>query len=316
MFCLEPITHCLETNLDHHLFSDICDHWAEPKKVYSIGSTLAMLFYWLLLVDLSVFSTRVSAFVLVCGRVLSEVGLFLFGLFFFVLTFSCAVSALDHDTSQFTGIQDAALSFLKITFGMFEESDFKLMHDEPALLIPIFLYVVSTVIFLLNLLIAQLNCSYQSTYQDMVGFARLNRGKIVVEAMSTVAHWRWEKFVASLRLDERCEFGEGDIGLAGGIQVTEPSNVNVTTVDMIRRFGGSTSPAAVWPEDDQGDDEEDAFDRIEKTLQKAMKRMSSGKGSKGGAGGTTGTGSFGQSSSDHKQTESSSDGDDGDGKSD
>ena len=38
-----------------------------------------------------------------------------------------------------------------------------------------------TVIFLLNLLIAQLNCSYATTYQDMLGYARLNRGKIVTE---------------------------------------------------------------------------------------------------------------------------------------
>jgi hypothetical protein len=275
--------------------------------MYSICSVCAMLLYWFLLVDLTVFSTRVSAFVLVCGRVLSEVGLFLFGLAFVILAFSCAVSALKHDIPQFNGIQYAGLSFLKITFGMFETSDYTTLHDEPALLVPVFAYVIATAIFLLNLLIAQLNCSYQSTYQDMVGFARLNRGKIVCEAMATVTHWRWEKFVRALRLDERCEFGEGDIGLAGGIQVTEASNVNVTTVDMIRRFGGSTSPAALWPEEDQqGDDEEDAFDRIEKTLQKAMKRMSSGKGSKGGGGGTSGTGSLGNAGSGDHHTNSSS----------
>merc|ERR1719277_2547671 len=149
-----------------------------------------------------------------------------------------------------------------MTFGMFSGTHYDMLMDYPALLIAIFIYVVTTVIFMLNLLIAQLNCSYQATYQDMLGYARLNRGKIVTETMPSVARWRWERFVAGLRLDDRVEFGEGDIGLAGGIQVWEPASANITTVDMIRRFGGSTSPAAQWPEEENaGDDEEDRFDR-------------------------------------------------------
>merc|ERR1719491_2803480 len=122
-----------------------------------------------------------------------------------------------------------------------------------------------------NLLIAQLNCSYQATYQDMVGFARLNRGKIVCETMPSVAKWRWRRFLETLSLDECVEFGEGDMGISGGVQALEPASANVTTVDMIRRFGGSTSPAAQWPEDTStaiaGDDER--MDRMEKLMDKA-----------------------------------------------
>merc|ERR1719277_2371855 len=100
--------------------------------------------------------------------------------------------------------------------------------------------------------------------------------------MAFVSEQRWVKFLGSLRLDERVEFGEGDIGLAGGIQVLEPASLNITTVDMIRRFGGSTSPAAQWPEEDNtGDDEEDRFERLEKLIEKAMKRMTSSKGGGG-----------------------------------
>merc|ERR1712217_134077 len=153
--------------------------------------------------------------------------------------------------------------------------------------------IIVTVVFLANLLIAQLNCSYQSTYQDMVGFARLNRGKIVTEAMMSVSSKRWEKFITALHLEDACEFGEGDIGLAGGIQILEPASQNITTVDMIRRFGGSTSPAAQWPEEDQaGDDEEDRFERMERLIEKAMKRMTSSRGKKkgAGAGGNTSSG--------------------------
>merc|ERR1712039_56501 len=173
-------------------------------------------------------------------------------------------------------------------------------------LVAMFFYVTTTVVFLLNLLIAQLNCSYQATYKDMVGFARLNRGKIVYETMPSVSKTRWERFIGGMRLDERVEFGEGDIGLSGGIQVWEPASANITTVDMIRRFGGSTSPAAQWPEEENaGDDEEDRFDRMEKLIEKAMKRMSSsGKPGKKGAGG----GSSGQGSSDQGGAESGGDG--------
>merc|ERR1712226_140145 len=106
--------------------------------------------------------------------------------------------------------------------------------------------------------------------------------------MPSVSKTRWERFLKNLRLDKRVEFGEGDIGLSGGIQVWEPASANVTTVDMIRRFGGSTSPMAQWPEEENaGDDEEDRFDRMEKLIEKAMKRMTTSKGGKKGPGGSS-----------------------------
>merc|ERR1719336_1462472 len=107
--------------------------------------------------------------------------------------------------------------------------------------------------------------------------------------MVSVSLVRWQRFFSNLHLDDRLEFNEGDIGLAGGVQVTEPANVNPTTVDAIRRFGGSTSPAMQWPEEDNaGDDEEDRFDKIEKLIEKAMKRLGSGgKTRKGGAMGSS-----------------------------
>mmetsp|Transcript_58772 Transcript_58772/g.166836 ORF Transcript_58772/g.166836 Transcript_58772/m.166836 type:complete len:126 (+) Transcript_58772:3-380(+) len=105
--------------------------------------------------------------------------------------------------------------------------------------------------------------------------------------MPSVPKRRWDAFCSFLHLDDRVEFGEGDIGLSGGIQVWEPSSANITTVDMIKRFGGSTSPVAQWPEETTEGDEEDRFDRMERLIEKAMKRMSSskagGKGSKLGS---------------------------------
>jgi hypothetical protein len=250
-----------------------------------------MILYYALVVDLSVLSTRISAFALVCSRVLTDVGLFLVALAYFILAFSSAISALEQDNEDFEGIPSGALSLLEVTFSMYSGEGYSLMHEEPALMVAVICYVIITVVFLLNLLIAQLNCSYASTFQDMLGFARLNRGKIVIESMPLVAHYRWEAFVTALRLDDRLEFNEGDVGLSGGIQVTETASTNVTTVDMIKRFGGSTSPSMQWPEEEnQGNDAEDRIDKIEKLIEKAMKRTVSSKHKGGGTGTGTGTG--------------------------
>merc|ERR1719277_389021 len=271
---MEPILHCFEDN-DGYLFTEHCQRGEEMLFPYSVMSTAAMLLYFLLLSDLSVFSTRVSSFALICTRGVSEVCLFLFGLTFFVVAFACAVSALEQDDPDFAGIPTSALQLYKITLGMFSGAHYDMLMDYPALMVAIFIYVVTTVIFMLNLLIAQLNCAYQATYQDMLGYARLNRGKIVTETMPSVAKWRWDRFIVALRLDERVEFGEGDIGLAGGLQVFEPASANITTVDMIKRFGGSTSPSAQWPEDTTvaTADDDERMERMEKLMEKAIQRV-------------------------------------------
>merc|ERR1719265_622591 len=107
------------------------------------------------------------------------------------------------------------------------------------------------------------------------------------------------RFIDNLKFEERLEFNEGDIGLAGGIQVSEPSNANPTTVDMIKRFGGSTSPAMPWPEEEgAGDDDDDKFERLEKVILRATKKMEGAggksKGDSSGAGGSS-MGQSGQS---------------------
>jgi len=310
MLCLEPILHCFPHADADSLFTEHCPEGEAVLFKYSIMCTLAMLLYFLLLSDLSVFSTRVSAFVLVCTRVLSELALFIFALVFIVLAFACAISALEQDDPDFAGIPLSAMQLFKITFGMFSGAHYDILAEYPALFFTAVLYVITTIIFMLNLLIAQLSCAYMATYSDMLGFARLNRGRIVTETMPSVPSSRWHAFVQSLRLEDRVEFGEGDLGLAGGIQVFEPASANITTVDMIRRFGGSTSPLAQWPaEENAGDDEEDRFEKLEKLIEKAMKRMTSGKGGKKGGAGESSTGvSGGQDSSSRGGEKSASEG--------
>merc|ERR1711862_954400 len=92
------------------------------------------------------------------------------------------------------------------------------------------------------------------------------RAETIVEIMPSVPNRRWIAFVESLRLNKRLEFNQGDIGVQGGIQMREAANINPTTVDMIRRFGGSTSPEIQWPEDDIDGEGDDRFERMEKLI--------------------------------------------------
>merc|ERR1712187_949328 len=113
------------------------------------------------------------------------------------------------------------------------------------------------------------------------------------ESMPQVSEKRCQGFIGSLRLDQRIEFNEGDVGLSGGIQVQEPASSHPTTVDMIRRFGGSTSPSIAWPEEENNDDDSDKFERLETLVKRTMERLN-----KSGGGGRKGKGGKGSSSAD------------------
>merc|ERR1719277_2114246 len=110
----------------------------------------------------------------------------------------------------------------KMLMNVFDTLDYERLKNEPVVMCVIVVYIVTAYVFLLNMLIAQLACSYGSTYQDMVGFARLRRIKLIVETMPSVSAKNWAAFLNGLKLDQRLEFNEGDVGLAGGIQVSEP----------------------------------------------------------------------------------------------
>merc|ERR1711953_793183 len=291
MLASEPIFHCMSgaEAADGERFTENCTETKDIKKFpYSVFSMLAMFLYFLLLIDLAVMNNKVSAFVLVCGRMISEVGLFLLALGATILTFSSALSCLFNEVPDFSkGLHVGSLKLLEMVLSMYPAGKYAELDRNVVVLIGVCLYLVVSVIFLFNMLIAQLACAYTSIYQDMVGYARLKRIKIIVETMLGIQDKRWFRFVEGLQLEQRIEFNEGDVGLAGGIQVLEPANVNPTTIDMIKRFGGSTSPSIQWPEEETGDDDTDKFERLEKLIQKAMARITKSGGKKGAKGGSS-----------------------------
>ena len=85
----------------------------------------------------------------------------------------------------------------------YDPEHYEKIESEPTLLVMVFVFLIVTVIFFLNMLIAQLSCAYGSVYADMVGYARLERAEKTVEIVPSVSKSRWTRFIDSLRLTKR-----------------------------------------------------------------------------------------------------------------
>merc|ERR1711953_528089 len=152
MVAFEPIIHCLQ---DNHgvLFTDIC-YGSKMYKFfpYSVASMLAMFLYYIQLIDLAVFNNRVSAYVLVCGRMTGEVALFLLALILMILTFASALSCLEQKEKEFWGIPAGGLALWEMELQMFSGEHYDRLHNEPSILLGCFLFLVVASLFLLNML--------------------------------------------------------------------------------------------------------------------------------------------------------------------
>eukprot|EP00930_Biecheleria_cincta_P024686 TRINITY_DN1764_c0_g5_i1.p1 TRINITY_DN1764_c0_g5~~TRINITY_DN1764_c0_g5_i1.p1 ORF type:complete len:383 (-),score=71.38 TRINITY_DN1764_c0_g5_i1:414-1478(-) len=274
LFWTEPILYCMFAGGDTPMFSQDCSGADGVRGFYTIVSMLAMLCYFSLLIDFTALSTRLSAFVLLTGRVLPEMLLTLGACLYCVITFSTSITATGEKNKDFSGMPLAGSSLFQILIKMYSSSHYESLEETPMTMVAVCVFVILTAVFIFNVLIAQLNCAYQQVFNSMIGYARINRMKIVCETMPAISVRRFARFVASLNFEDRLEFGEGDIGLSGGIQVMELASAHPTNVDSIMRFGGSTSPAMPWPdEDDLGSSEAERIDRLAKSFQNAVKKM-------------------------------------------
>jgi len=199
------------------------------------------------------------------------------------MAFGSSISAIEHGQPEFEGLHESVFSLLKISMGMVDGKRFDAYESDPLLAMSIYFCLVSIIVFLVNMLVAQLTCAYEAVYGLMVGYARLERLEIIKNTMPSVTERRWQAFLDNLKVHEKCEFNAGDVGVTGGVQILEPANANPTTQDMIKRFGGSTNVDVQWPADNEGEGgDADKLDRIESLIQKTLKRVTrGGGGSKG-----------------------------------
>lgn len=173
------------------------------------------------------------------------------------------------------------------------------------MIIVIVLFMMLVYSFFFNLLVSQFCGVYTSLAADIKGHARLARGEIIIETFKAVKLSRWQKFMASLDLDTRVDFEEGDIGLAGGIKDFEPALAHPVAKDQIIRFGGRTDGHLPWPEKNH-EDEDNMEKMIQRTIQKSLTKML-GKGGKAGGSNMTGGDTDATSSSHHSSGKNDAD---------
>jgi len=275
MCSLEPMLHCVH---DVNWPTATCPAADNYQQGYSVCSMCAMVMHWLVLIDMAVLYTEIAAFLLVVFNVLGEVQQFLCALLFLLFLFGSSIAILcthcTEDGGEFNDMGNAIISLFAITVRLYQ-GDFRDMAADWNLLAFVLVFVILSAVLLLNLLVAQLNLSYEYIYRDMLGFARLNRASLIVGAMSSCSTSRWNRFSASLELEKRLEFDKGDLGLPGAIQLFELASLHLVNTEQIRRFGGTTSVEQPWPEDDEDHDQEEdideRFDRLEALAQKALK---------------------------------------------
>eukprot|EP00403_Amphidinium_massartii_P018161 CAMPEP_0178427420 /NCGR_PEP_ID=MMETSP0689_2-20121128/29738_1 /TAXON_ID=160604 /ORGANISM="Amphidinium massartii, Strain CS-259" /LENGTH=1286 /DNA_ID=CAMNT_0020049131 /DNA_START=34 /DNA_END=3894 /DNA_ORIENTATION=+ len=286
MLCIEPILYCWSVAQSRNeLFMDDCAAGDGLIWSYNLLSMICMFCFSALLIDLTVLSNRISAYVLVAGQLGPELALSLLALASVVLAFMSATVAFTHSSESdfFDGVPVSARVYAAMTFAILPLDEYKVLYKESFVYnAVVILFLVVTTVFLLNLLVAQLTCAYDANFVDMVGRARLGRMRIIVETMPKVPAKLWNRFIDSLGMTKKLEFNRGDVGVSGGIQILEPANWNPTTSDIIKRFGGSTSPSIQWPQESHEQAETDKFDRIERLVQKFAQAYV--KGGKGGIG--------------------------------
>ncbi|CAJ1356900.1 unnamed protein product [Effrenium voratum] len=274
MMSLEPILWCLKDTVEGfvpaHVVTTNCGSAEDLRNTYSVCSCFAILMFWVLLMDLSVFSMKVYAFFLVCGRIITEVALFLLAASFLVIAFATSINAVNHHLAQLDNLGECMRLLGQAVLKMVPASFYENFDEEPVIMLLIALFLSCITFLLLNLLVVQIIESYNNQYENLEGLARLSRGEILVQMNKQVGSSTWADFLTSLRFNERLEFNEGDIGLAGGVQVLENANVTTVTTDRILRFGGSTQPSLPWPEEIQV--VEDRFQQLENLIIKAMKK--------------------------------------------
>lgn len=275
-FFIEPIFYCLQ---HYHgdfegsgLFTDACPEAAGIRDVYSVLSMFVIGLYMALLLDLATLWPKLSAYVLVVINVLPELFLMLASLSFFILMFATCIAVSVNDVASFQEFPMALLRLFQFAMRMNGDDELISISQSPVLSVALGLFLLVISVGCLSIFVAQLTGAYEEIYNSMVGYASLRRMQIEVDYLQTLRRKTWNHFVKSLKLEEPLEFGEGDIGLPGGIQIMEPAQLHPQHRESIHRYGGSTSSAMPWPKEHIPKElsEDERLEKMMKKFQKAL----------------------------------------------
>lgn len=283
MMTVEPMLHCMadssvEDNDGGSMVLFRCDAWTDEMSLaYEVFIVLGVFIYVLLMVEVGSVSVKLSEYRVLCLHAIEQVLLCFSLILVTVLAFAFAISGMTREVSNMSSQEwsdvGAALSTLtRLAFGVMDmEPIDHASQDSTLMIIVIVMFLMVASSFFFNLLVSQFCGVYTSLAADIKGHARLARGEIIIETFKAVKLSRWQKFMDSLKLDERVDFEQGDIGLAGGIKDFEPALAHPVAKDQIIRFGGNTDPSLPWPEKLQEDHTLETT--IQRTIQKSLQKM-------------------------------------------
>eukprot|EP00913_Durusdinium_trenchii_P025712 g24128.t2 len=283
MNTVEPIMHCIAAQEGHILR---CPAWTdEMSLLYEIFVIIAVFLYVILIVEVGSVSIKLSEYRVLCLHAIEQV-LLCFGVVLLtILTFAFAISGMTREMMHLTSLTEWAdvgtiiSTLIRLSFGAmdiepwwidsargrrqspadrghhpFHDDGLHLLFQSPGL----------AVLWSLHLA----GCRHQRTCE-------------------AVKLTRWQKFMNALHLDQKVDFEQGDIGLAGGIKTFEPA--------LAHPLMNCSNAACVRT--------------IQKTIQKTLHKYL-GSGKKGGNGGmstfSTNTGASETDASSHQGGEKAS----------
>jgi len=247
--------------------------------LYEIFVVLGLFLYVILIVEVGSISIKFSEYRVLCLHAMEQV-LLCFGVVALtIFTFAFAISGMPREVAHLSNITDwenvgailstlIRLAFGAMDLGAIEET----VMESPLLIIVIIFFMMLVYSFFFNLLVSQFCGVYTSLAADIKGHARLARGEIIIETFKAVKLRRWNRFMDSLNLEQKVDFEQGDIGLAGGIKTYEPALAHPVAKDQIIRFGGRTEGHLPWPEKNLA--EEHTIERtVQRTIQKSLQKF-------------------------------------------
>ncbi|CAK9101772.1 Retrovirus-related Pol polyprotein from transposon TNT 1-94 [Durusdinium trenchii] len=259
------------------VFSFRCDGWTDQMSLlYEIFVIIAVFLYVILIVEVGSVSIKLSEYRVLCLHAIEQV-LLCFGVVLLtILTFAFAISGMTREAGgngldlEWADVGTIISTLIRLSFGAMDIGSIQhVAEDSPLLIVVIILFMMMVYTFFFNLLVSQFCGVYTSLAADIKGHARLARGEIIIETFKAVKLTRWQKFMNALHLDQKVDFEQGDIGLAGGIKTFEPALAHPVAKDQIIRFGGRTESHLPWPEKIEG-----TVDTIERTSEDLRPELS------------------------------------------
>jgi len=305
MLFVEPMFYCFGAR---DIFEFSCPGYTDSMHMaYQFFSAMGIFLFCSMILDLAALNIRMAAYKVLCAQALDQVMMCGIALLVTIITFTFVISSLSREmvnieSLEWKSMDRAVLALTQIAFGLYSMEHVSQLSQESGLVFGcIVLYSIAVYTCLFNLLVSQFCGIYMALAEDIEGHARLVRGHIILTVLKDIPLKKWTAFISSLKLDERVDFAEGDIGLPGGIKIHEPAYLHPVAHDQIQRYGGRTDPSLPWPEKDDQDEGMEVM--IQRTIIKSVKKAMGQSTSQGDHSGSHHSGStHGQSDATGKDS--------------